>query len=205
MSQEKYKEDLREIRDIMDRSSRFLSLSGLSGIAAGSIALIGAFLAYRWIYSGTAEHSYAQLDIHGATRGKLLLLAGITLVLAIGSVIFFTTRETRQKGQKIWDRQTQRLLGSLSIPLFSGGIICLILLFQGLAGLVAPLTLVFYGLALVNAGKYTIREIHSLGLLEIGLGLAACYFTGYGLLFWAFGFGLLHIAYGVFVHYKYQS
>ena len=71
-------------------------------------------------------------------------------------------------------------------------------------GLVAPTTLLFYGLALYNAGKYTLDEIRYLGVSEIILGLLGCIFIGYGLMFWALGFGVLHIVYGFMMWWKYE-
>ena len=176
---EKYLEDLKEIKDIMNRSSRFISLSGFSGISAGIIALIGAYLA---------------LD-----------LATGTFLLAIASIIFFTTRKTLAQKQKIWDAQTRRLLINLFIPLLAGGLFCLILLSKGYLSIAAPLTLIFYGLALVNASKYTLNEVRSLGIIEIILGLFSALYTSYGLLFWAIGFGLMHIVYGIAMEIKYKS
>lgn len=81
----------------------------------------------------------------------------------------------------------------------------MILIYQGHIELAAPATLVFYGLALLNASKYTLSDIRYLGLLEIVTGLMATFFIEYGLLFWAFGFGLLHIVYGIFMYYKYEK
>jgi len=205
MEKEKYLNDLREIKDIMNRSSRFLSLSGLSGISAGILALIGAFAAYQIVYTDQDYQSYGKVTITPESLTNLLIIAVVTLMLSVGTVIYFTTRETRKRNQKIWDYQTRRLLINLAIPLITGGILCLILLFRGYIGLVAPLTLIFYGLALVNASKYTLDEIRSLGLAEIGLGLVAAHFIGFGLLFWSIGFGLLHIAYGISMHLKYRS
>ena len=80
---------------------------------------------------------------------------------------------------------------------------CLILLFKGYVGIITPLTLIFYGLALVNASKYTLNEVRSLGIAEIILGLFAAQFIGYALIFWALGFGLLHIVYGILVQIRY--
>ncbi|MEQ8547136.1 MAG: hypothetical protein RIC03_04465 [Cyclobacteriaceae bacterium] len=202
---EKYIEDLKEIKDIMNRSSRFVSLSGLSGITAGVSALIGAYLAHQTVYSHQDYLGYRIATLTTDSLTQLLLIAAGTMILAVGSVIFFTTLETKKKNQKIWDAQTKRLLINLSIPLMAGGILCLMLLSKGLLALVAPLTLLFYGLALVNASKYTLSEIRSLGLLEILLGLIAVYFIGYGLLFWVIGFGILHIVYGIIMHLKYKS
>jgi hypothetical protein len=129
----------------------------------------------------------------------------VTLVLSIGIGIYFTTKETKKQNQKIWDHQTKRLLINLAIPLITGGILCLMLLLRGYVGIVAPLTLIFYGLALVNASKYTLSEIRSLGLAEIVLGLISMQFIGFGLLFWSVGFGVLHIVYGAAMQMRYKS
>lgn len=189
----------------MNRSSRFISLSGLSGISAGISALIGAYMAYRIVYTNPDYQEYGRIFLTNESITQLLMIALGTLILAVGTGIYFTTRETKKRNQRIWDVQTRRLLINLSIPLLTGGILCLMLLFKGYIGLVAPLTLIFYGLALVNASKYTLNEIRSLGLIEIGLGLLATYFIGFGLLFWSIGFGVLHIIYGIIMQWRYKS
>ena len=205
MNKEKYLDDLKEIREIMDKSSRFISLSGMSGIVAGLIALIGSYIAYTYIYVDHAFFGYRMVVLTPETIMRLLALATLTLVLALGAGVFFTKRKAEKTKQKLWDQQTKRLLSNLMIPLAAGGILCLIFLLRGYVGIVAPLTLVFYGLALVNASKYTLSEVRALGLLLVALGLLAAYFVGFGLLFWALGFGVLHIVYGVRMHLKYGS
>ena len=188
----------------MNRSSRFISLSGLSGISAGIIALIGAYVAYQTVYINQ-DFAYGKAIITNESLATLLLIAIGTIILSIGTVIYFTTRETKKRNQKAWDHQTKRLLINLAIPLITGGLFCLMLLFKGYIGMVAPLTLIFYGLALVNASKYTLNEIRSLGIIEIILGLLATHFIGFGLLFWTLGFGILHIVYGFVMHVRNQS
>ncbi len=205
MEKQKYLDDLQEIKSIMDRSSRFISLSGMSGIVAGCVALVGAYLAYVLVYSGQDYLSYHEAILNRENFYTLLFLATTLLVLAVGSGLFFTHRKATKNNQKLWDSQAKRLLINLFIPLGVGGVLCLILISKGFIGLAAPLTLVFYGLGLVNASKYTLSEIRSLGLLQILLGLLACQFVGYGLVFWAMGFGVLHIVYGVVMHIKYGS
>ncbi len=205
MEKEKYLQDLEEIKDIMNRSSRFISLSGLSGIFAGIFALGGAYAAYRTIYVNQDYLSYSRTLLDSDSLFKLLLIAVATIALSVITGIYFTTRETKRNNQKIWDYQTKRLLINFAIPLVSGGLLCLILLIRGYVGLVAPLTLVFYGLSLVNASKYTLNEIRSLGIAEIVLGLLAAYFIGFGLLFWSVGFGVLHIVYGILMHMRYSK
>ena len=205
MKEQNYIDDLKDIREIMDRSSRFISLSGLSGVFAGIFALIGAYVAYQTVF---INHDYlvlGQVEITTESLTSLLVIAILTLLLSGGAAVFFTTKEAKKRNQKIWDNQSRRLLINLAIPLVTGGILCLILLFKGYIGIIPPLTLIFYGLALVNASKYTLTEIRSLGIAEIVLGLAATHFIGSGLLFWAVGFGLLHIVYGIVMQIRYKS
>ncbi len=204
-------ETLDEIRSLMERSSRFISLSGLSGIAAGLFAIIGAALVYIYLdmtpFDG--KRLYYVEAIHSTKWGMnyitfFLLDVVFVLVGAITCGIFFTTRKAKRKGQKIWDALSQRLLVNLLIPLVTGGIFCLGLFYHGLFGLLAPTTLVFYGLALVNASKYTLHDIRNLGYCEIALGLLSLFFLGYGLEVWVIGFGILHIIYGSLMYWKYE-
>jgi len=205
MDKQKYIEDLRDIKQMMNRSSRFISLSGLSGISAGILAILGAYLAYQTIYANQNYLEYRQAILSSGNLSTLLIIASTTLLLSVASGIFFTTRKARKNKQKLWDLQTKSLLINLFIPLVTGGILCLILLFKGFIGIIAPLTLIFYGLALVNASKYTLDEVRSLGIVEIVLGLLGIYFIGYGLIIWTIGFGIVHIIYGIIMHLKYGS
>ncbi len=205
MQKEKYIEDLQDIRQIMQRSSRFISLSGMSGVFAGIFALAGAYGAYSRVYADQGYSTYEKALISAHSLTTLLLIAVTTLILSLGTGIYFTTQRAKKQNQTLWDHQTRRLLINLTIPLATGGIVCLMLLARGYVGILAPLTLVFYGLALVNASKYTLSEVRSLGLVQILLGLLALQFIGYGLLFWVVGFGLVHIVYGILMHKRYES
>ena len=109
-----------------------------------------------------------------------------------------------KKEQKIWDALTRRLLINLMIPLITGGLFCLALFYHGYIALIAPATLIFYGLALINSSKYTFNDVRYLGISEIVLGMIALFMLGYGLEVWAIGFGLLHILYGSLMYFKYE-
>jgi hypothetical protein len=202
---EQYIEDLQEIKSMMNRSSKFISLSGLSGVAAGVAALGGAWWAHETVYSDKDNIGYRMEILPREELNQILLIAAVTAVVAFVSGVYFTSRKAKRSNQKIWDLQTKRLLINLAIPMAAGGVLSLIFLSHGFVGIVAPLTLIFYGLALVNASKYSYNELRSLGILEVCLGLISAVYIGYGLLFWAIGFGVLHIIYGIYMHLKYKS
>ncbi|OKL38468.1 hypothetical protein [Pontibacter flavimaris] len=196
---------LHEIRNIMDRSSRFISLSGLSGVAAGVSALIGAAVV-RW-YLATQNINFSQHLGRDLTHENLMFLAavaGLVFILALCSATYFTARNARKNSHRVWDSKTERMLVNLFIPVAAGGVFCAILVYHDLLYLVAPAMLLFYGCGLLNASKYTLSDIRYLGVCEIILGLVASFFIGYGLLAWTVGFGVLHIVYGALVYYKYE-
>lgn len=205
MEKQQHLETLTEIRSMMERSSRFISLSGLSGIFAGTFALIGACAAYNKLTTSVSDvlnlrRNETAMDI----LQYLIIDALCVLVASLAAGILLTIRKAKKKEQSIWDSTAKRLLVNLFIPLAAGGIFCLVLMYHGLFGLVAPATLIFYGLALLNASKYTLHDIRALGICQIILGLLSSIYLGYGIFFWAFGFGILHIVYGAVMYYKYE-
>jgi hypothetical protein len=212
ITQNEHLDDLKEIRTIMERSSRFISLSGLTGVFAGTLALFGVLLVFlykqdfflgRYFSRGISDSN--QLISTAELRSLvvfLLFVACLLLIIALGFGILFTTRNARRKGLPIWDSTAKRMLINLFIPLAAGGIFCLALLYHHQIYLVAPTTLVFYGLALINASKYTLNDIRYLGISEVVLGLISLFFASYSLFFWAVGFGILHIVYGTTMYWK---
>lgn len=197
MSEKDYLKDITEIKNLMNQSSRFLSLSGLSGIFAGIYALIGAAVAYFFFLP---KEEY--LTLH-SWNFKMLL--GILITVAVLSVVtasLITTRKAKAHKTKIWDETTRRLLLNFLIPLVTGGIYILIKLNSQHYGLTAALMLIFYGLALVNASKYTFGNVKYLGYVEIIAGLICAALPGYGFYFWVFGFGIMHILYGSIMYFQ---
>jgi len=196
---------LKDIRNIMERSSRFISLSGWSGISAGCFALAGAWLASREI----SLKSTGEIDWSGGTvvslRMNLALLGLGIFVAAFLSAFLFTYLRSRRDGVAIWGKTARRLLWNTVLPLAAGGVLILRLAYLDLGGLIAPACLLFYGVALVNGSKYTLGEIRYLGYAEIVLGAINCWMPGYGLYFWSAGFGILHILYGIWMWWKYEA
>ncbi len=201
-----YLEDISEIRNIMERSSNFLSLSGLSGIMAGIYGLIGSYITYRIVYIEKSflgiRASYINDD---TTIFKLSIVAIVVLLLAVGTGIWLTARKNKPEKLNLSDEGFRNLIINLLIPLVSGGLFILILVSRGFYSIIAPSFLLFYGLALVNGSKYTLRDIRYLGIIEIILGLICAAFPGYSLVFWAIGFGLMHVLYGSIMYFKYEK
>lgn len=205
MDSKNYHEDLSHIRSMMERSSRFISLSGLSGVVAGLTAIIGAVYVYFVFQREGISYLDGDRNILGPALVKELVLIGfIILAVAVLSGYIFTAHKSKKKGLKIWDSTTKRLLITFAVPLVAGGVFCLALIYHHLFVFIAPATLIFYGLALVAAERYTLTDVKYLGYLEILLGLISLFFLGWGLLFWAIGFGVLHIVYGLIMHRKYK-
>jgi hypothetical protein len=207
-------ETLQDIKRMMERSSRFISLSGLSGLSAGICALAGAWVARIWIhayYGGGGFGVRGFVGTRGYTPGeahrlkwRLIFLAAGVLVAALVSSTWFTWRKASRSNLPVWDHTTKKLMINMAIPLLAGGFFVLGLLDHSDWEDVAPACLVFYGLALVNASKYTLTDIRYLGFLEIILGCVNMYFSHLGLYFWAAGFGVLHIIYGFMMWWKYE-
>ena len=205
-SQDDQRQTLHEIRSIMDRSVRFQSLSGLSGIFVGIIALAGAG-AVQWHLTVHEMHYLAlyQEGLAIETAQFTALVTAVVFGLAAGTVVSFTILKAQKARESAWTLQAKRLLGNFCLPMVVGGIFCGVLLFHGIGYLVAPAMLLFYGLALINASKYAFADLRSLGIFELALGLVSSFKIEYGLLVWTLGFGLLHVFYGSVIYYKYEK
>ena len=208
---EKYtspEETLTEIRHLMERSSRFISLSGFSGIFAGIYALTGALAAYYYLPSGWR---IAPVDTQAPATSDLdtlIFLAAdalLVMVLAIGTGILLTTRRAKKDGNSLLDTAAKKLVINLAIPLLTGGVFCVALIYHGHSYYIPSAMLIFYGLALVHASKYTRDVVRSLGMADIALGLIGLFMLTYGLVLWTVGFGVLHIVYGAYMYNKYEK
>jgi len=190
-------DDIGAIRAMMERASKFLSLSGLSGISAGLVSLGGGWVAGR-ILAGAGG-----LAARGVAA-YLFLDAALVVCLSLGLVLFFSRRLSRRKGIPLWGSAAKYVALALAVPLVSGATLCMILFAHGVAWLIPASMLIFYGLALLNAGNFTFSEVRALGVIQVLLGLLAAGFPDSALLFWAAGFGLCHILYGILHFRKYE-
>ncbi|QLG46159.1 hypothetical protein [Costertonia aggregata] len=209
MESKKYLEDISEIKNMMSRSSRFISLSGISGVLAGVYALIGAAFAHVRLqqYSLIDPMEYYKRNSAPIETGLVVDLFAIAIVVMLAALVtgtILSIKKAKKSEEKIWNASSRRLVINFFLPLLVGGIFCLVLIQYHLSALVASTTLVFYGLACINASKYTLGDVRYMGIAFVLFGLASTQFLGYGLYFWAIGFGLFHIFYGTLMYFKYD-
>jgi len=208
-------ENLRDIKQMMQKSSRFISLSGLSGIAAGLCALAGAWVARNRIEAYKSDQSIEVIDIKGYSGSgrikplslmnlekELIIIAVVTFLLAFSLSFLFTYQRSKKTGVPIWGYVARKVMVNVMIPMLAGAVVIWKMMELDIYGLIAPTSLIFYGLALINASKYTFQEIRYLGYGQLILGLMNLWLIGYGLTFWAIGFGILHIIYGFVMWWK---
>jgi heme/copper-type cytochrome/quinol oxidase subunit 2 len=207
--QNSHADDLRVIRKIMEDSSRFLSLSGLSGVFTGLLALVGAYIAWFFILDN-GDMPYDRL-LEGNLKSEiawirlaLFIDAFVILIIAICISFLMSYRKAKREGSGLWNPVTRRMMIYFSIPLLAAAGFIIILLTHADYQYIPSVMLVFYGLALVSIARFTFGEVQYLGLFEIITGLIAGFFVEYGILFWAFGFGFLHILYGLIMYRKYR-
>lgn len=208
MTRTKPFEDISEIRNMMERASRFISLSGLAGIFAGIFALTGTMIAYWYFNVYIVESNepliFTSLNLHDEIPVFVILLAAIIFVLSFSSALYFTTRNSKKKSLPLWDKTTKKLLINLFVPLFTAGVFILFLISKSYYDLVVPSTLIFYGLALLNGSHFTYSDIKYLGYTELATGLISLWIDGYHIIIWGIGFGFMHIAYGTIMYFKYE-
>lgn len=211
----KHIEALNDIRSMMRKSSRFLSLSGLSGIFAGVYALGGYFAAKRYIQdqlgSGVSELEYRDIVYNQMTRlsdfqsfGFFIVDAATVLGLSLLTAYVFSARKARKNNTKLFDHTAWQLMWHMAVPLTAGGLLCVAILLNGHIAFIPSLMLCFYGAAIFSASRMTYDDVKYLGIAEIVLGIIAAFDLGNGLLYWALGFGVLHIIYGAMMWFKYE-
>jgi len=205
MKEEELQDELASIRNIMERSSKFISLSGLSGILAGVYALIGATVAWFILQQQSDTDSFVvAMWKYFNILGYLSIIAAVVLILSIATGLILSIRKAKKKHESIWNKTSKLLLFNTLVPLITGGIFIIILIYQAKVGYVVPTMLIFYGLALFNASNFTYTDVKYLGIIDILLGLTTAFFPEYSLWAWAIGFGVLHIIYGSIMYLKYD-
>lgn len=200
-------QSVNEIKELMERSSEFVSLSGLTGILVGIYSLAGAWIAVQILGLQKITHGDYSRALNVTTPMRLKIIVSVAAGVLIASIItaFLTSYyKSRKSKQKLFNKLTYRIIWNFSIPLLAGGLFCIALLYHGHYGLTSSVMLLFYGMSLINVSKYTFSNVAWLGYSFVTLGLLDCFFEGHGLFFWTLGFGVFHIIYGVLFYFLYE-
>ena len=201
----KPEDELAEIKSMMERSTRFLSLSGFSGILAGIYALAAAAMSWYWIYFPNSSWSDGRESFSFRDLLNRMLMLGLgTLIAAVGSAYFLSKKKGAGKAQPFWSPASKRFLQSLFLPVALGGFFCFALLHERAFELIPAAMLLFYGIGLVQSAQFALGEIRNLGFTQLVLGLVAAFFPDFGLFCWALGFGVFHLIYGTLMYYRHE-
>jgi hypothetical protein len=199
-------QSVNEIKELMERSSKFVSLSGLTGILIGVYAFIGAWLVNSLtgipFVNNPGSH---RLLSFSDTRIITIVIAGCVIAASLISTFLISYYKSIKAKQKLLNKLIYRLIWNFGLPLFVGGVFCIALLYNRNYGLTSTVMLLFYGFALVNVSKYTFSNVGWLGYAFLSLGLVDAFFEGNALLFWTIGFGGFHIIYGVLFYFLYEK
>lgn len=187
---------VKDIRDMMEKSSKFLSFSGLSSVLVGVYALLGAWEAFSLLQSPLAveeQHSYLI--------AKFIVLAKMILGASLVTVLVLSWQKSKKTHAAFFSQVTYRTFFHFFLPLSVGGMFCIALVINHYYAVIAPVMLLFYGVSLVNVSKFAHKSLLVLGCVEMALGIVCAFLPGQGLWFWAIGFGIIHIIYGVYFYF----
>ena len=180
-------DQLRYIRETMERAGEFTGVPGWGGVAAGLSAIAAAYLASRQ-----------------GSPGRWLSIWLVEAVLATAILAPAAGAKARRTGGKFSSGPGRRFALSFAPPVIVGGLLSLALVEAGLYGLLPGTWLLLYGTAIVSGGAFSVRVVPVMGLCLILLGAAALYApAAWGNLFMAAGFGGVHIGFGLWIALRY--
>lgn len=176
--------NLRYIREAMERASAFTSIPGWGGVAVGVTAIVAAALA------------------HGSDRWLEIWLADAVLAALIGFAAMY--RKAQRANVSFRGAAARRFFMSYSAPLFAGAALTFFLAASGFHSALPPAWLLLYGASIISSGAHSIPLVPVMGLCFMLLGVAACFtsFTAMNVLLGA-GFGGLHIVFGYLIARSY--
>ncbi|HJU87697.1 MAG TPA: hypothetical protein VJ788_10040 [Gemmatimonadota bacterium] len=178
--------DLRAIRDAMEGSSRFTSVSGAGGIAVGLSALAAAWIASR---QSTPAAWFGVWAVEGA------LAAAVSLASA--------ARKAGRSGGSLRSLPARRFALALAPALVAGGVLTLVFLRRGLLDALPGLWLLLYGTGVVTGGAFSERIVPLTGMTFMLAGVAALGLPEPGPDAWmAIGFGGIHVAFGALLLWR---
>lgn len=181
------RDNLRFIRETMERASSFTAVPGWGGIAMGITAIGAAVVAsqqdspLRWLSTWVCE-----------------------AVIAVSIAVWTTLSKARAAGSPLLSGPGRRFVYSFAPPLFVGALLTIVIPRAGNTGAIAGIWLLLYGTGVVTGGAFSIRIVPLMGLCFMVLGTVALFCpSAWSNAFLAAGFGALHIIFGAVIARKY--
>lgn len=185
-------ENLRVIRELMERSTRYTTFSGYSGVLAGTASITGCII--TWLLQQGPSGLYPA-------RVPFLLTWSLVVLFAIGADYLLTKRHAARVGKHILSRLGQQMAFASLPGLGTGALLTLLLVRHHLLNEVYPLWMLCYGIAICAVGLFSQREVKYLGALFLCAGALTLVLIqgqpGWGLPMMALSFGGFHIVWGV--------
>ena len=185
--QDRALDNLRYIRETMERAGSFTAISGAGMVASGGVAIVAAAatwgrpLDHRWVTSW-------------------LVAAVVAALINIGAIV----RKARRAGAPLLSGAGRKLFVNLLPAMFIGALLTIVLQHAGDAALLPGVWLLLYGAAVVAGGAYSVRSIPAMGVCFLALGTAALFApAAWANAFMAAGFGAAHLAFGGLVARRY--
>lgn len=180
-------DNIRFIRQTMERASSFTAVPGWGGVAMGASAVIAALVAYT------------QKDPQGWLSVWL-----IEALVAIGIGLYSLHRKAAATGSSVTEEPTRKFALSFAPPLFAGAVLSGALFPVGQTQLLPGLWLLLYGTGVMTGGAFSVPLVPAMGGCFLGLG-AVCLFSpaAWGNWFLLAGFGFLHIVFGWVIARRY--
>jgi len=184
---ERAMDNLRYIRETMERATAFTGISGWGQVAIGFTALASALV------SAQQKTFKAWLAVWMAEALIALLIAGWSI-----------DRKARAAKMPLLSGPGRKVAFSLSPPIFAGAIVTVVLYRAGLTSAIPGLWLLLYGTGVVTGGMFSVSVVPIMGLCFMALGAVAFFAPAeYANWLMAAGFGGLHIVFGVIIARRY--
>lgn len=180
-------DNLRFIREAMERASSFTAVPGWGQVAIGVTALFAALVASQ-------QKSFADWLVVWLVEAVVsLAIAGWTMY-----------RKAHASDTPLLSQPGRKLIINLSPPMFVGALLTIVFYRAGLTGALPGLWLLLYGTGVVTGGAFSVRPVPVMGLCFMFVGAGALFCpAAWGDAFMAAGFGLLHITFGLHIARNY--
>ena len=179
-------DNLRYIRETLERAGSFTAVPGVGGVLMGCTALMASWM--------SAQHISTQIWLVVWT-----LAAGVALLIGIAGAAI----KSRRFNLALWSGPGRKFVAGFAPAMMAGALLTVVLFRAGLPTFLPGIWLLLYGAAILSGGYSSVRVVPLMGACFMLLGSVALFLNGWNDVFLAAGFGGLHIVFGLVIAVKY--